>query len=103
MIVFVRSPLPAPSRLPPSAKLVFTVLAWNGRLTQKALIERTALPSRTVRYALGRLRDEHLIIERLSPRDARQSLYAAVLPGAEQGGGGDEQNPLSVPEDQSND
>lgn len=82
-MVFV-SPLPTVNAtigsLPPSAKLVFTVLAWSGQLTQKALIERTALPSRTVRYALGRLRAERLIIERFHLQDARQSLYTAVLP-----------------------
>lgn len=52
------------------------MLAWSGPLTQQTLIERTALPSRTVRYALGRLRDERLIAERLHPRDARQRLYS---------------------------
>jgi transcription initiation factor IIE alpha subunit len=81
-MVFVSPPSPLQatvSSLPPSAKLVYTVLAWSGQLTQKALIERTALPSRTVRYALRRLRDERLIIERLHLQDARQSLYAAVI------------------------
>ncbi len=45
-------------------------------MTQKALVERTALPSRTVRYTLRRFRDECLIFERLHPKDTRRSLYS---------------------------
>jgi len=72
----------ATGSLPPSAKFVLAVLAGSGQLTQKALIEQTALPSRTVRYALGRLRDDHLIVERLNLMDARQRLYTAAGPEA---------------------
>lgn len=61
--------------LPPSAKLVFNVLASDGPLTQKDLISRTDLPPRTVRYALSRLKDESVIKECFCFQDARQSLY----------------------------
>ena len=61
--------------LPPSAKLVYKVLETNGQLTQKDLIRETSLPSRTVRYALNRLRAEEFLIERYYFIDARQSLY----------------------------
>lgn len=61
--------------LPPSAKLVFDILASNGPLTQKDLISRTDLPPRTVRYALGRLKEESIIRECFYFPDARQSLY----------------------------
>lgn len=61
--------------LPPSAKLVFAILKTHPQMTQKDLIRETYLPSRTVRYALGRLKDEHMLIERLHLFDARQSLY----------------------------
>jgi len=61
--------------LPPSAKRVLDVLATNGPLTQKELINKTDLPPRTVRYALSRLRDENMLEERFCFRDARQSLY----------------------------
>ncbi len=61
--------------LPPSAKLVFNVLASNGPLTQKDLISKTDLPPRTVRYALGRLKEESVIRECFYFPDARQSLY----------------------------
>ena len=61
--------------LPPSAKLVFNVLASDGPLTQKDLISKTDLPPRTVRYALSRLKDESVIRECFYFADARQSLY----------------------------
>jgi transcription initiation factor IIE alpha subunit len=51
------------------------VLEIRGQLTQKDLIRETSLPSRTVRYALNRLRDEKILIERHYFIDARQSLY----------------------------
>ena len=62
--------------LPSSAKQVFLALASDGPLTQKDLIIKTDLPSRTVRYALSRLKGEGLLEERFCFRDARQSLYS---------------------------
>lgn len=61
--------------LPPSAQLVFSVLASDGPLTQKDLISKTELPPRTVRYALSRLKEESVIKECFYFPDARQSLY----------------------------
>lgn len=61
--------------LPPSARLVFDVLASCGPQTQKDLITKTDLPPRTVRYALGRLKEESVIRECFYFPDARQSLY----------------------------
>lgn len=82
MIVFVPvreiqgdSPTDRIINLPPSAKLVYRVLESDGALTQKDLIERTTLPSRTVRYAIGRLRDVGILSVRFYIPDARQSLY----------------------------
>jgi len=54
---------------------VYRVLQTDGQLTQKDLIEKTLLPSRTVRYALKRLKTENFLIERHYFIDARQSLY----------------------------
>jgi transcription initiation factor IIE alpha subunit len=78
VIVFAVHNQPAPGieALPPSAKLVYKVLQASDQLTQKDLVSETFLPSRTVRYALTRLKDRDLVIERLSHKDARQSLYA---------------------------
>jgi len=63
------------SELPPSAKLVFKVLEYDGPLTQKRIVEESMLSARTVRYALERLEDCGLVDERIYFADARQSLY----------------------------
>jgi hypothetical protein len=54
---------------------VYTVLEIEGLLTQKDIVEKTLLPSRTVRYALGRLKNENFLVEHYYFVDARQSLY----------------------------
>jgi hypothetical protein len=54
---------------------VYKVLETGTHLTQKDLIRETSLPSQTVRYALGRLKQENIIVERYYFTDARQSLY----------------------------
>ncbi|WP_435062860.1 MarR family transcriptional regulator [Halobaculum sp. EA56] len=64
--------------LPPSAKLVFVVLAEHDRLTQAALAEETMLPQRTVRYALDELREAGVLAEELNIMDARQRFYSLV-------------------------
>jgi transcription initiation factor IIE alpha subunit len=72
--------VPSIGHLPPSAKLVYKVLETNGHLTQKDLIRETSLPSRTVRYALGRLKENNVLVERHYFTDARQSLYGLNRP-----------------------
>lgn len=59
----------------PSMKLVLSILENNGALTQKEIAKVTRLPSRTVRYALNRLKDEGILDEHEYFQDARQSLY----------------------------
>ncbi|WP_435065871.1 MarR family transcriptional regulator [Halobaculum sp. EA56] len=62
--------------LPPSAKLVYTVLDYADEpLTQQEIRERSALTGRTARYALERLEERGLIESRPSVTDARQQLY----------------------------
>ena len=70
-----RTDVPDIEHLPPSAKLVYTILKPDRQMTQKEIIRETYLPARTVRYALSRLKDEKVLIERLHLVDARQSLY----------------------------
>lgn len=65
--------------LPPSAKLVYTILKTNSPMTQKDIIRETYLPERTVRYALSRLKEENVLTEYLSITDARQSVYRLSL------------------------
>nr|WP_256623657.1 hypothetical protein [Methanolobus chelungpuianus] len=47
----------------------------NGQMTQKDIIRETVLPSRTVRYAISRLKDEQILMERFNFIDSRQSFY----------------------------
>jgi predicted transcriptional regulator len=64
--------------LPPSAKLVFTVLEHEEPLTQKQIAEETLLSPRTVRYALTQLKEIGMISEDIHFADARQSIYEIV-------------------------
>ena len=62
--------------LPPSAKLVYKTLEYEGPLTQGQLAEQSLLPPRTVRYALSTLEAEGIITEELYFQDARKRLYS---------------------------
>ena len=69
--------------LPPSAKLVFKVLEYNGPLTQKGIVEESMLSARTVRYALERLEGIGVVDEDVYFADARQNLYRLTEPPTE--------------------
>src|SRR3989344_1305060 len=56
--------------LPPSAKLVYKILVYEGNLTQKELIRMSNLPERTVRYALELLLKQRLITQKPYLNDA---------------------------------
>jgi len=73
-----RSPETRLESLTPSAKFVYTVLEYEGPLTQKALAGRTRLSQRSVRSALADLADVDLVEEEIYPEDARQRLYAVA-------------------------
>jgi len=64
---------------PPSAKLVYKVLQYNGGLTQKGIVEKSMLSQRTVRDAIDRLEDLGIIRESVYVPDARQSLYELTV------------------------
>ena len=68
------------SDLPPSAKLVYKVLEYNGPMTQKDIVEESMLSARTVRYALERLEDIDIVTEDVYFADARQNLYEIEAP-----------------------
>ncbi len=69
--------------LPPSAKLVFKVLEYNGPLTQKGIVQESMLSARTVRYALERLEGIGVVDEDVYFADARQNLYKLTEPAQE--------------------
>jgi DNA-binding MarR family transcriptional regulator len=61
--------------LPPSSKTVLEILDAGGAMTHKDLVQKTHLAPRTVRYALKKLKERDLIIEKFNFRDARQIIY----------------------------
>ena len=61
--------------LPPSSKTVLQILDVGGAMTHKDLVQKTHLAPRTVRYALKKLKEHQLIIEKFNFRDARQIIY----------------------------
>lgn len=58
--------------LPPSSKLVYKVLEYEGSLTQRELAEETRLPQRTVREALNRLQEINAITESVCLHNTRR-------------------------------
>ena len=66
------------AKLPPSAKLVYKTLEYEGSLTQSQLAEESLLPQRTVRHALGKLQNAGVVEESAYLMDARKSMYTAV-------------------------
>lgn len=61
--------------LPPSAKLAFKVLELASPLTQQEIAERSRLSARTTRHAIGMLKEEGLVDERVYIPDARKRIY----------------------------
>jgi|TARA_Y100000310_G_scaffold345431_1_gene464900 NAD+ kinase len=61
--------------LPPSAKLVYKILSYEGNLTQKEIVNMSYLPERTARYALELLLKKRLITQQPYLNDARQTVY----------------------------
>lgn len=61
--------------LPPSSRTVLQMLDAGGAMTHKDLVEKSRLAPRTVRYALKKLKERDLIIEKFNFRDARQIIY----------------------------
>lgn len=61
--------------LPPSSRTVLRILDAGGAMTHKDLVQKCQLAPRTVRYALKKLKERGLIIEKFNFRDARQIIY----------------------------
>jgi len=61
--------------LPQSSKKVMKILDSGCAMTQKDLVKKTSLHPHTVRYALKKLKEQELLIERLNRDDLRQIIY----------------------------
>lgn len=62
-------------RLPPSSQRVLTLLKDGQPRTFKQVTQEIEISPRTVRYAIKKLKENGLIIEKFNFRDARQVLY----------------------------
>lgn len=81
------------SPLPPSSKTVLKILGKEGAMTHKDIVIKTHCNPRTVRYALRKLKENKLIIEKMNIRDMRQIIYENRMipmkePGMTEGGPG---------------
>jgi predicted transcriptional regulator len=63
------------SPLPPSSRTVLRALNRDGAMTHKDIVRKTRCNPRTVRYALKKLKENQLIIEKMNIRDMRQIIY----------------------------
>ena len=61
--------------LPPSAKLVYKVLEYEGPLNHQEIADETRLPKRTVREAVERLEAVDAVESRTDLTDARRRVY----------------------------
>ena len=65
--------------MPPSAKLVYRVLIYNGPMSHRELRDETGLGPRTLRFALSRLKKKEVVAEMVNLKDARQRIVYAKL------------------------
>ena len=61
--------------MPPSAKLIYKILATEGEMTQKEIINESMLPARTVRHTLQMLVDIGIVSKKPHLADTRQMIY----------------------------
>ncbi|HJJ27922.1 MAG TPA: winged helix-turn-helix domain-containing protein [Methanocorpusculum sp.] len=66
--------------LPNSCISILQLLEGANSLTHKDIVEKSGLAPRTVRYALRRLKEADLIVEKFNFHDARQSNYLLKVP-----------------------
>ncbi len=64
--------------LPPSAKFILKILEYEGQLTQKEIVEKTMLPSRTVRNALSILIRKGLIQRQVIIRGNKEVIVYSL-------------------------
>ncbi len=55
--------------------LVLEVLGTEGAMTHKDIVRKTQCSPRTIRYALKKLKEKKLLIEKMNMQDMRQIIY----------------------------
>jgi hypothetical protein len=68
-------PLRIMDPLPPSSKIVLEILGSEGAMTHKDIVKKTHCSPRTIRYAIRKLREKNLLIEKMNMQDMRQIIY----------------------------
>jgi DNA-binding MarR family transcriptional regulator len=58
-----------------SQKIVLEILGTEGAMTHKDIVKRSDYSPRTVRYALRKLKEKKLLIEKMNMHDMRQIIY----------------------------
>ena len=61
--------------LPSSSKTVLKILGTEGAMTHKDIVSKSHCSPRTIRYALRKLKEKKLLIEKMNMRDMRQIIY----------------------------
>jgi transcription initiation factor IIE alpha subunit len=66
--------------LPPSSRSVLRILGKEGAMTHKDIVNKLHCSPRTVRYALRKLKERKLLIEKMNMQDMRQIIYQFRMP-----------------------
>lgn len=70
-----QKPLIIMNPLPSSSKTVLKILGTQGAMTHKDIVSKSHCSPRTIRYALRKLKEKKLLIEKINMRDMRQIIY----------------------------
>ena len=66
--------------LPPSSKIVLEILGTEGAMTHKDIVRKTHCSPRTIRYALRKLKEKKLLIEKMNMRQIIYQYRMTPLP-----------------------
>jgi DNA-binding MarR family transcriptional regulator len=75
--------------LPPSSKTVLRILGTGDAMSHKDIVLKSHCSPRTVRYALKRLQEHELIVQKMNMRDMRQIMYQNRKAALQKCGGAD--------------
>ena len=60
--------------LPPSSKIVLEILGTEGAMTHKDIVRKTHCSPRTIRYALRKLKEKKLLIEKMKKMKSNEEF-----------------------------
>jgi len=74
------------TQLPQSQKIVLEILCTGDAMTHKDIAKRSDFSPRTIRYALKKLKERNLLIEKMNIHDMRQILYQYRINSSQENG-----------------